>query len=78
MSGQAWELGTETGSFLVEGINRLRVWYRFIAGYTRLLKAIQGSKLGMYMRSLANVNKESNPGISANVAGLASAQPQCS
>ena len=36
---------------------------------------VQGSKLGMYMRSLANVNKEYNPGISASVAGLASAQP---
>ena len=46
----------------------------FPAGY-KVIQGIQGSKLGMYMRSLTNVNKESNSGISTSVAGLASAWP---
>jgi len=39
------------------------------------VQGVQGSKLGMYRFSFANVNKEYNPGISASVAGLVSAWP---
>jgi len=55
LSGMGQELRTETGScFLVEGTNRSRVWYRFIAGYTR--RGAQGSTRKYKVYSRRHIN----------------------